>query len=109
MRLKGNNDKFLCDMEACQHGAVPGDVADTKENRELLELSQALSGKDFSQYSNRSAVLFKVRTMNNKQEANTMKNKTRIQTSCHRAERDTGCRSAEHSYCPAFLCTGYSR
>ncbi|RRJ65557.1 DUF4367 domain-containing protein [Paenibacillus oralis] len=75
MRLKGNNDKFLCDMEACQHGAVPGDLADTKENRELLELGQALSGKDFSQHSNRRAVLFKVRTMNNKQEANTMKNK----------------------------------
>lgn len=33
MRLKGNNDKFLRDMEACQHGAVPGDLADTKENR----------------------------------------------------------------------------
>ncbi|MCM3698926.1 DUF4367 domain-containing protein [Paenibacillus macerans] len=75
MRVKGNNDKFLRDMEACQHGAVPGDLADTKENRELLELGQALSNKDFSQHSNRSAVLFKVRTMNNKQEANTMKNK----------------------------------
>lgn len=37
----------------------------TEENRELLELGQALSGKDFSKYSNRSAVL----------QANTMKNK----------------------------------
>ncbi|WP_145321767.1 DUF4367 domain-containing protein [Paenibacillus xylanexedens] len=75
MKVKGNNDKFLRDIEACEHGAAPGGLAGTEENRELLELGQALSGKDFSQYSNRSAVLFKVRAMNNKQEANTMKNK----------------------------------
>lgn len=75
MKIKGNNDKFLRDIEACEHGAAPGGLAGTEENRELLELGKALSSKDFSQYSNRSAVLFKVLTMNNKQEAKTMKNK----------------------------------
>lgn len=83
MSDKGKYVQFLHDLETQEQEGLhhhENNLGTSLESQQLLELAQVLQNKDFSEASDRNAILLKINNRNNKQEAYGMKNKKRFKT-----------------------------